>query len=72
MGEDIVVRAKKMGLSPTTPVRHYYWGKLEEVYRDPDGVIVVFTQAYNPEDAQKLGADETWVVAPRGNIDLML
>lgn len=55
---EIIERAEKMGLSPTTPVRHYYWGKLEVVYRDPDGVIVVFTQPYNPEDSKKLGADE--------------
>lgn len=55
---EIIGRAEKMGLSPTTPVRHYYWGKLEVVYRDPDGVIVVFTQPYNFEDAKNLGADE--------------
>lgn len=55
-----IERGKKMGLVPTTPVRHYYWGKLEVVYRDPDGVIVVFTQPYNPEDARALGADETF------------
>lgn len=56
---EIIARAEKMGLSPTTPVRHYYWGKLEVVYRDPDGVIVVFTQPYNEDDAKMLGADET-------------
>lgn len=58
--EEIIERAKVMGLSPTTPVRHYYWGKLEVVYRDPDGVILVFTEAYTPETAKRLGADETW------------
>jgi len=63
---DIVARAEKVGLSPTTPVRHYYWGKLEVVYRDPDGVIVVFTQPYNEVDAKKLGADEAWAVVHRG------
>lgn len=57
---DIIARGEKMGLAPTTPVRHYYWGKLEVVYRDPDGVIVVFTQPYNPEEARALGADETF------------
>ena len=56
----IIERAEKMGLSPTTPVRHYYCGKLEVVYRDPDGVIVVFTQPYNPVDAKRLGADESF------------
>lgn len=57
---ETIERGKKMGLVPTTPVRHYYWGKLEVVYRDPDGVIVVFTQPYNPQDARALGADETF------------
>ncbi len=61
---EIIARAQKMGLSPTTPVRHYYWGKLEVVYRDPDGVIVVFTQAYNEDDAKKLGADEKFGKPP--------
>lgn len=57
---EVIASGEKMGLTPTTPVRHYYWGKLEVVYRDPDGVIVVFTQPYNPEGAKKLGADETY------------
>lgn len=61
---EIIARGEKMGLVPTTPVRHYYWGKLEVVYRDPDGVIVVFTQPYNQEDAKKLGADEAWAATP--------
>lgn len=61
---EIMGRAEKIGLSPTTPVRHYYWGKLEVVYRDPDGVIVVFTQPYNPEDAKRLRADERFAVSP--------
>lgn len=55
---EIMERANKMGLTPAVGVRHYYWGKLEVVYRDPDGVIVVLTQPYNEEDAKKLGASE--------------
>lgn len=55
---EIIERAKAMGRKPTTPVRHYYWGKLEVVYRDPDGVILVFTEIYTPEMAEKLGASE--------------
>lgn len=62
---EIIMRGKKMGLTPTTPVRHYYWGKLEIVYRDPDGVIVVFTQPYNPEDAKNLAADERYGEFPK-------
>ena len=55
---EIIDRARKMGIEVTTPVRHYYWGKLEVVFRDPDGVILVFTEAYTPEMATKLRASE--------------
>ena len=58
--EDIIKRAKMIGVEPVVGVRHYYWGKLEVVYRDPDGVIVVFTQPYNQRDTEILRADETF------------
>ncbi|MEI8232153.1 MAG: VOC family protein [bacterium] len=61
---EIIERAHKMGIEPTTPVRHYYWGKLEVVFRDPDGVILVFTESYTPEMAGKLGADEEFGKPP--------
>lgn len=61
---EIIDKAKKMGVEPTTPVRHYYWGKLEVVFRDPDGVILVFTETYTPEMARKLGASEEFGAMP--------
>lgn len=61
---EIMERANKMGLRPTTPVRHYYWGKLEVVYKDPDGVVVVFTEPYSQAKAKEYGADEKFGVAP--------
>ncbi len=61
---EIIERAHKMGVEPTTPVRHYYWGKLEVVFRDPDGVILVFTEPYTPESAKKLGASEEFGKPP--------
>ncbi len=57
---EIVARAHKMGIDPTTPIRHYYWGKLEVVFRDPDGVILVFAEPYTKEAAEKYGANETY------------
>ena len=33
---------QKVGIEPIVGVRHYHWGKLEFVVRDPDGVIIVF------------------------------
>ena len=61
---EIIERAHKMEVEPTTPVRHYYWGKLEVVFRDPDGVILVFTELYTPEMAQKLSASEEFGKSP--------
>ena len=61
---EIIERAHKMGVEPTTPTRHYYWGKLEVVFRDPDGVILVFTEPYTKESAEKLGASEEFGVPP--------
>lgn len=60
----IMERAGKMGLTPAVGVRHYCWGKLEVVYRDPDGVIVVLTQPHNEADAKKLGASEEFGKPP--------
>lgn len=62
--EEIMEKGKKMGLEPVVGVRHYYWGKLEVVYRDPDGVILVFTETYTPETAAKLGASEEFGKPP--------
>lgn len=61
---EVIERANKMCLTPVVQVRHYYWGKLEVVYRDPDGVIVVLTQPYNEVDAKKLGASEEFGKPP--------
>ncbi len=60
---EIIDLAKKMGVEPTTPVRHYYWGKLEVVFRDSDGVILVLTEPYTPEMAKQLGASEEFGTA---------
>ena len=61
---EIIECAHKMGVEPTTPVRHYYWGKLEVVFRDPDGVILVFTEPYTKESTEKLNASEEFGKAP--------
>lgn len=61
---EVMDRARSMGIEPAVGVRHYYWGKLEVVYRDPDGVVVVFTEPYTPERARQLGASEEFGVAP--------
>jgi catechol 2,3-dioxygenase-like lactoylglutathione lyase family enzyme len=32
------------------PVRHYYWGSVEAVLRDPDGFVVVAISTESPEE----------------------
>ena len=45
--------------------RHYYWGTLEVVIKDPDGVVLVFITPYSIEEANKVHADETWRKPPK-------
>jgi len=41
--------------------RHYYWGTLEVVVKDPDGTVLVFIAPYDEEEAKLIGADEKWM-----------
>lgn len=43
-------------------VRHYYWGTLELVVKDPDGVVLVFIAPYDETEAKILKADESWMI----------
>ncbi|OGV92911.1 hypothetical protein A3B57_03375 [Microgenomates group bacterium RIFCSPLOWO2_01_FULL_47_10] len=61
----ILDRCKTAKITPSVGVRHYYWGTLEVVIKDPDGVVLVFIQAYDTEIATKLHADETWGKVPQ-------
>jgi uncharacterized glyoxalase superfamily protein PhnB len=44
--------------------RHYYWGTLEMVVKDPDGTVLVFVAPYTSKSAKALSADETFAVKP--------
>ncbi|MEK7544398.1 MAG: VOC family protein [Patescibacteria group bacterium] len=57
---DMLAVCKKAGIEPIVGVRHYHWGKLEFVIRDPDGVIIVFFAPYTKEEAEKVNADESY------------
>lgn len=37
-------------LRPKNPARHYYWGTIEMVLRDPDGWVIVLITDYTPEE----------------------
>ncbi len=45
--------------------RHYYWGTLELVVKDPDGVVLVFIAPYSKKEAAQIKADETWSSPPK-------
>jgi len=55
---EIIKRCKKHKIALAVKPRHYYWGTLECVVKDPDGVVLVFIAPYTSEEAAKLKADE--------------
>lgn len=59
---DLIEVCGKAQIDIAVKPRHYYWGKLELVIRDPDGVILVFWSKYDKEEAIKIGADESWAI----------
>lgn len=61
---EIIKAAKSIGVGPSVEVRHYYYGTLEVVFKDPDGMVVVFIEPYTPESAAKLGASEEFGKPP--------
>jgi catechol 2,3-dioxygenase-like lactoylglutathione lyase family enzyme len=57
---EVLARCEAMGIEPAVGPRHYYWGTLEVVVKDPDGVVLVFIAPYSKREAKRVGADETW------------
>lgn len=58
--EEIIRNCRKHKIEIEVGTRHYYWGTLELVIKDPDGLVLVFIQPYNKTDAKKLNANETF------------
>lgn len=44
--------------------RHYYWGTLEVVVKDPDGLVLVFIAPYSKKESKLVKADETFGKPP--------
>lgn len=63
----IISRAKKANIKLAVSPRHYYWGTLELVITDPDGVVLVFIAPYSKSAAKNLNADETWGKPPKSS-----
>lgn len=57
---DIVKKAEVANIKIAVPPRHYYWGTLELVIKDPDGTVLVFIAPYSQDEAKAISADETW------------
>lgn len=61
---DILGRCAKNNIEIAVGPRHYYWGTIEVVVKDPDGVVLVFIQSYDEKMAKQLKADETFGKTP--------
>ena len=61
---EIIERCNRATISLAVGPRHYYWGTLEVVVKDPDGFVLVFIAPYSAEEAKKVNADETWANPP--------
>ncbi|MBI4098372.1 MAG: VOC family protein [Candidatus Levybacteria bacterium] len=55
---EIIKRANKAGIKIAVGPRHYYWGTLEIVIKDPDGIVLVFISPYSKELAKRINTDE--------------
>ena len=56
----VISLCQKHNLTISVGPRHYYWGTLELVLKDPDGVVLVFIAPYSEEEAEIIEADEKW------------
>ncbi len=56
----VIATCKREGIILAVGSRHYYWGTLELVIKDPDGVVLVFIAPYSKKQAEAIGADEKW------------
>ena len=57
---EIIKLCKKYKIEIAVKPRHYYWGTLELVIKDPDGLVLVFVAPYSIDEALKIKADESW------------
>ena len=62
---DLLKVCKEANITLAVGPRHYYWGTLEVVVKDPDGFVLVFIAPYSEEEAKNIGADETFGQPPK-------
>ncbi len=63
--QTIINRCKKSNIPLAVGPRHYYWGTLEVVVKDPDGLVLVFIAPYTEKEAKEVDADETFGTPPK-------
>lgn len=56
----VINRCKTHNIPIAVGPRHYYWGTLETVIKDPDGVVLVFICPYSKIEAKRVEADESF------------
>lgn len=61
---NIISRCKKHNIPLAVGPRHYYWGTLEVVVKDPDGVVLVFICPYSKAEAEEVNANEKFAQNP--------
>ncbi len=60
----IVNLCRNIGINLAVEPRHYYWGTLEVVVKDPDGLVIVFVAPYSSREAKILNANSKFAVKP--------
>lgn len=61
---ELIETAKKARVELAVGPKHYYWGTIEVVIKDPDGFVLVFIAPFSEKEAKKVNADETWGKPP--------
>lgn len=57
---EIVEKCTQNNIPLAVEPRHYYWGTIEVVVKDPDGVVLVFVAPYSEQEANKVKANESF------------
>jgi catechol 2,3-dioxygenase-like lactoylglutathione lyase family enzyme len=61
---EVIKLCKRHKIKIAVGPRHYYWGTLEMVIKDPDGVVLVFIAPFTQSEASRLKSDETFAKSP--------
>jgi len=59
----LLERCKSNDIELAVGPRHFYWGTIEVVVKDPDGLVLVFIAPYSEAEAKRIDVDETYSVS---------